>query len=44
MQAHQEVGGTTCTFQDLADDVRSSWEEYAAKGGDMMGDIDGEIY
>ena len=24
--------------------MRSSWEEYAAKGGDLVGEIDGEIH
>ena len=44
VQAHQDVGGTARTFQELADHVRSSEEEYAAKGGDVMGEIDGEIH
>ena len=44
VQAHQEVGGTARAFQELADHVRSSQEEYAVKGGDVMGEIDGEIH
>ena len=24
--------------------MRSSWEDYAAKGGDLLGEIDGEIH
>ena len=44
VQAHQEVGGTSRTFQELADHVISSSEEYAAKGGDVMGEIDDEIH
>ena len=44
MQVHQEVGGIARTFQELADHVRSSYEEYAAKGSDVVGEIDGEIH
>ena len=41
---HQEAGGTACIFQDLVEHVRISKEDYAAKGGDFMGDIDYEIH
>ena len=44
VQVHQEVGGTDHTFQELADHVRSISEEYAAKGSDVVGVIDGEIH
>ena len=44
LQAHQEVGGTTCTFKYLADHARRIQEDQAAKGGDMAGQIDGKIH
>ena len=44
MQIHQEVGGTARTSQDLAGHVISSQDEYAAKGGNVAGEIDGEIH
>ena len=44
VQAHQEAVKTARTFQDLADNSRSSQEEEYAKGGDVAGDIDGEIH
>ena len=31
LQAHQDVGGTSCTFQELADRVRRIYEEYAGR-------------
>jgi len=37
LRAHQEAGGTARTFQELADQAKSSQEEYAAKGGDAAG-------
>ena len=44
VQALQEVGGTARTFQELVYHVRNSYEEYAVEGGDVMGEIDGEIH
>ena len=44
VQSHQEVGGDARTFQELADCVRSSSEEYAAKVGDVAGELYGEIH
>ena len=43
MQVHQEVRGTASKFQDMDDNVRGSYEEYTAKGGDLVGEIDDEI-
>ena len=37
LQAHYEVGGTACTFQDLYQHVRSREEEYYTKGGYVAG-------
>ena len=44
LQAHQEVGGASLTFQEMADNERSSYEEYTAKGRDVVGGIDGKIH
>ena len=44
MKAHNKVGGMPVHLQDLDDHVRSSSEEYSAKGGDVVGEIDGEIH
>ena len=44
VQALQETGGAARTFQELAEHVRSSQEEYAAKGVDLEGKIYGEIH
>ena len=44
LQAHQEVGETACTFQDMDDRARISQKEYAAKGGNVVGGIDGKIH
>ena len=44
MQAHQEMGETARTFQELVGFVRISQEEYAAKGGNGVGLIDYEIH
>ena len=44
LQAHQDAGGTDHTFQDLADHSRISNEDYAARGGDVAGEIDGNIH
>ena len=43
-QAYQDVGGDARTFQELYDHARSSYEEYAAKGDNVAGEIDGEIH
>ena len=44
MQTYQEVGGTNRTFQELSDHMIISKEEYATKGGDVAGEIDGNIH
>ena len=44
MQAHQEAGETPRKFQDMGDHARGSYEEYTAKGGDLVGEIDDEIH
>ena len=44
VQAHQDVGGTTRKFKELSDHARSSQEEYATKGDNVAGEIDGEIH
>ena len=44
LQSHQEVGGASLTFQEMADNERSSYEEYTANGDDMVGGIDGKIH
>ena len=44
VQGNLEVRGTACTFQDLGDHAVSSQKECAAKGGDVAGEIDGEIH
>ena len=43
VQGASRGGGTARKFQELNDHVRSSEEEYAAKGGDVVGGIDSEI-
>ena len=37
-------GGASCTFTNLDDHARSSYEEYSAKGGNLGGGVDGEIH
>ena len=44
MQAHQELGGNAHIFQELVYHVIIIQEEYAAKCGNVVGEIDGEIH
>ena len=44
VQAHQEAGGTARKSQNMGDHVRGSYEEYTAKGGDLVGEIDDKIH
>ena len=44
LQAHQKVVGISSTFQDMDGHARSSYEEYAAKGDDVVGEIASEIH
>ena len=44
MQAHQEAGGPARKFQDMGDHARGSYDEYTAKGGDLVGEIDDDIH
>ena len=38
------MDGTARTFQDLDECARRNSEEYSTKGGNVVGDIDGDIH